>query len=172
MTQAYIETATGRQIDYLKSLIRDRDVDRAMDVAFIDDAISAGTLAKSAASEYIADALRCPKRPLAQARVDAAQAELTHGMYHKDTVVYKVQIAVHGSGRLYAKKLMVDGFGKAHFEYAPGAIRILTLADRMSLEEAKEFGVLYGTCCVCGRTLTDEVSIANGIGPVCARKFF
>lgn len=167
-TQA-IETATPKQVEYLQSLLRSRDVDRAMDIAFIDDAIAAGTLAKSAASEYIGDALRCPLRALRDpSRVAVAHIE-QDGMYSMDGGVYKVQKAVHGSGRLYAKHLIVDGFGKAHFEYAAGIVYKLTPAMRMTLEQAKQFGVLYGTCCVCGRTLTDETSIANGIGPVCAK---
>jgi len=57
-----------------------------------------------------------------------------------------------------------------HFVYDPGAVRRLRPEHRMSLEEAKEFGALYGTCCVCGRTLTNEDSIEAGIGPVCAGK--
>jgi hypothetical protein len=40
----------------------------------------------------------------------------------------------------------------------------------MTVEEAKAFGLLYGRCIVCGRTLTDEKSIADGIGPICAAK--
>jgi Family of unknown function (DUF6011) len=84
-----------------------------------------------------------------------------------------VQKAVHGSGNLYAKKLVEPStFGaRASFVYAPGVIRRLTVADRMSLEDAKAWGALYGTCCVCGRTLTDERSIAEGIGPVCGNRF-
>lgn len=31
---------------------------------------------------------------------------------------------------------------------------------------------LYGVCCRCGRTLTDENSISEGIGPICATKGF
>lgn len=38
------------------------------------------------------------------------------------------------------------------------------------LSDAK-YGSLYGICCVCGRTLTDESSIAAGIGPICSQKF-
>lgn len=41
-----------------------------------------------------------------------------------------------------------------------------------TLEESKEFGQLYGICCLCGRLLTDEDSIAAGIGPICAGKYF
>ncbi len=102
---------------------------------------------------------------------------LEDGMYKLGETIYKVQHAVHGSGKQYAKALVrgerwaKDGDGKEvcwNFEYAPGAISKLSPADRMTLDEAKAFGALYGTCCVCGRTLTDEVSIAAGIGPVCA----
>lgn len=92
------------------------------------------------------------------------------GMYRKGDVIYKVQIAVHGNGRPYAKQLVQDGENWS-FEYAPGAVRTLRPEHRLTLEQAKEFGALYGTCCVCGRTLTNESSIEAGIGPVCASKF-
>lgn len=36
------------------------------------------------------------------------------------------------------------------------------------LEQAKLYGKRTGTCCVCGRTLTDEGSVEAGIGPICA----
>lgn len=94
----------------------------------------------------------------------------TEGMYRLDGVIYKVQIAVHGSGKPYAKRLVQDG-ERWSFEYAPGAMRKLGSRHLLTLEEAKEFGALYGTCCVCGRTLTNETSIEAGIGPICASKF-
>jgi len=99
----------------------------------------------------------------------------TPGMYRKDGQIYKVQIAVHGSGKPYAKLLMdtgrVDSDGKPvfKFEFAPGRVRDLRPSDMMTLAEAKEFGALYGVCCVCGRLLTDETSIEAGIGPICAK---
>jgi hypothetical protein len=91
------------------------------------------------------------------------------GMYQQSGMIFKVQRS--GSGRLYAKELMQDEDGNWHFEYAPGAVRNLRNIDKMTMEQAKEFGALYGTCCVCGRTLTNEESIAAGIGPVCAGRF-
>jgi hypothetical protein len=90
---------------------------------------------------------------------------MTDGIFFKDGIVFKVQRAVHGSGSLYAKVLDVS---TERFEYAPGAIRRLTLADKMTRQQAEEFGKLYGICCVCSRTLTNEDSIERGIGPVCA----
>lgn len=99
------------------------------------------------------------------------------GMYRKSGTIYKVQKAVHGSGQLYAKRLVetltVDRKGnrKWRFEYAPGFVFELRPEHALTLDQAKEFGALYGSCCVCGKTLTDENSIAAGIGPVCASKF-
>jgi hypothetical protein len=91
------------------------------------------------------------------------------GMYRTpDGTIWKVQRAVHGSGQLYAKRLTVEPGQTGTFTYEPGAIRRLRPENRMTLEDAKAFGKLYGVCCQCGRTLTDEVSIADGIGPVCA----
>lgn len=101
------------------------------------------------------------------------------GMYRHGTDIYKVQMAVHGSGKLYAKKLVqVDtdstkgGVPKFKFEYAPGAMRLLNSDNKLALADAMEFGRLYGACCVCGRTLTNELSIHLGIGPVCGGREF
>lgn len=112
-------------------------------------------------------------RAAARAASVPARAEVTEGMWiigkigSDDARIYKVQLAVHGSGRLYAKELIAGSF-----EFAPGAMRELATSGRkMTLAEAKQYGALYGTCCVCGRTLTNEASIAAGIGPVCAQRF-
>ena len=99
-----------------------------------------------------------------------ARSTAPEGMHRIGDAIYKVQKAVHGSGRLYAKRLTRSGDSWA-FEFAPGAMQRLSEATRMTLEEAREWGALYGTCCACGRTLTDETSIALGLGPVCASKF-
>lgn len=114
--------------------------------------------------------------------VEAAQVKTrkraSEGIYRKAGSIYKVQTAVHGSGKEYAKRLVetasIDkktGKPKWKFEYAPGFVYELREEHRLSLEQAKEFGALYGTCCVCGRTLTNEDSIEAGIGPICADKF-
>lgn len=92
------------------------------------------------------------------------------GWYKVGDDIYKVQRAVHGSGHLYAKKLVITGPGEGSWEYAPGMVRQLTSDQRLSLEDAQAFGKLYGVCAICGKTLTDETSIADGIGPVCNKR--
>lgn len=104
----------------------------------------------------------------------AAASELESGMYKVGDTIYKVYKAVHGSGKMCAKELVVIEFEDAEadvaFEYRGLAERFVTATDRMSLEDAKKFGAIYGVCCVCATTLTDEKSIAEGIGPVCGKR--
>lgn len=117
--------------------------------------------------------------PVISAKTKAAKFDadsLEDGFYFHNEIVYKVIVAVHGSGKKYAKKLDISG----DWQYAAGAIKMLRPEFKMTLEDALKFAKtisknvdsrLYGRCFVCGRTLTDEVSIGEGIGPVCAGKF-
>lgn len=155
--------ATTNQISYIRSLLAQRVCDPSM----ISRAERIDFLSSRDASALISDLQRAPKRPSAAAVV---AVEAPEGMHKVGDRIFKVQKAVHGSGHLYAKRLVQSGSNWS-FEYAQGAMRLLSSDTRMSLDEAKAFGALYGTCCSCGRTLTDESSIAAGIGPICATKF-
>jgi hypothetical protein len=168
-----MNTATEAQVRFIKNLESERKITaEAEAVLKISRRLwKMEQFGKEAASTVIDALLACPK--IEQAK--PASEPPPEGMHRFDGMIYKVQRAVHGSGNLYAKRLVLgqDEFGdtSASFEYAPGAIKSLSESTRMTLDEAKEFGALYGTCCVCGRTLTNEDSIAAGIGPVCARQF-
>lgn len=112
----------------------------------------------------------CP----AKATTPAPATITEDGMYQDPETgdVFKVQIAHHGSGNLYGKRLVVEVPGeKGRFEYEPGLLRRIRPEWKMTLDQATAFGRLYGVCCQCAAVLTDERSIAAGIGPVCARKF-
>ncbi|QNJ57642.1 hypothetical protein SEA_KEANU_36 [Streptomyces phage Keanu] len=124
---------------------------------------------KQEASDEITRLLKArDEAPKGQVRTTGGVTE--DGMYQTpDGTVYKVQIAKQGSGRLYAKKLTEHEDGWS-FEYAAGAMRNLTADMKMSLADAQEFGKLYGVCCRCAADLTDEDSIARGMGPICAGK--
>lgn len=152
--------ASEKQLGFLRSLITQK--------GYPVDEDKVAKLGARDASELI-DILQ--KLPDADQLAPAAEGEaLADGMYLMDGEVYKVQHAVHGSGRQYAKKLAgnaTDGFA---FAFAPGAVRKLTADHRMTLEDAAEFGKIYGTCCRCAAPLTDERSIERGYGPICAGK--
>lgn len=195
--------ATGKQIAFLASLAGQKL--SADDAAKVNADALAGRWGRKSISEEINRLKGMPRRqpdprhPSYQRSATAEANErateslptpqapppLVAGMYRMGEDVYKVQVAVHGSGLPYAKLLAQTGdcrecgwtqeshesdheFKAAwRFEYAPGAIKVLFPEHRMTLDEAKAFGALYGTCCVCGRTLTNEVSIEAGIGPIC-----
>lgn len=148
--------ASEKQLDYLRSLMTQKGYTVPED--------KLAKLGPRDASELI-DVLR--QRPGAPKSEVVKADELEDGVYKIGDTIYKVQHAVNGSGRQYAKQL-VGGGTDWGFEFAPGAIRKIRPEHRLTIEQAAEFGALYGTCCVCSRTLTDEKSIERGIGPVCA----
>lgn len=179
VAQPAVPLATRPQVNYLRVLLTEREGPTVADV-------NLDTLTKAAASKLITKLEHAPRRPrtVVTGPVSAvAAAELESGIYLLGTTVYKVQRAVHGSGRMYAKKLVaVDPYVKTvrgkevtvshEFVYeGVKPLRDLTADHKMTLEQAKEFGALYGVCCNCGVTLTDEASIEARIGPVCAGKF-
>ncbi|UVF61756.1 hypothetical protein SEA_NOVASHARKS_51 [Gordonia phage NovaSharks] len=107
----------------------------------------------------------------------------------------KVQMIREGS-RLYAKRLVKlypeklelepnpknaislwcaqNGMSKpVKWQYTPGLIRDIGehMVTKLSIEDAAQFGHLYGICMECGAILTNEESIERGIGPICAGKW-
>ena len=121
-------------------------------------------------------------------KVVPAVTVVAAGMYRKpDGSIYKVQPTKIDPTRFYAKKLTPIGgerlleeqpLGTApaivnwEFAYEAGAIRTLTPDMKLTVEQAREFGLRYGVCAVCGRTLKDATSVQNGIGPVCEKRLY
>lgn len=140
------------------------------------------TLTRTQASEEI-NRLKVLPRGDAESLPDPAARVLKvaeEGMYRTpDGDIYKVQLAIHGSGRPYAKRMVevakpqkvAHGVRTHEFVFESGALSKLTADMKMTLEQAKEWGALYGTCCRCGITLTNEESIARGLGPICADRW-
>lgn len=101
---------------------------------------------------------------------DGGAKAVTPGFYLHGGRVYKVRPA-QGGGHLYAMVLVGQVEGNATWEYAKGAMAWLRASDKMTQDQAAEFGRTHGFCAMCGRLLTDPESIQRGIGPVCATKF-
>lgn len=136
---------------------------------------------KQQASEEIGRLLqmRGQRRPAPAAGLTRESAGPTEpGMYRSaDGSIFKVQRSQQGG--LYAMRLTpINGQRMSEindvvawkFVYERGAIRQLRATDKLTLEQAREFGIRYGVCCVCSTTLTDATSVARGIGPVCERR--
>lgn len=116
-------------------------------------------------------------KPLATAygavRPAASQSKpITHdqvlgcGFYKFGDTVAEVKIGKQ-SRKPYAMVLHV---ASGTFEYTPGVVRQLKASDRLTVEEAARMGREAHRCMICGKSLTNSVSIERGIGPVCAGK--
>lgn len=149
-----------------------RAITPADPVKSFQDGIIAGATKAHAEREAVRQALS----------PEPAAKPLTDGFYARPNAdgvtIFKV-VWNQAETNLYAKQLFVetvpaeDGhpeIHRAHWGYAPGAVKSLTLAMKLTEEQAAEFGKLYGVCCICSARLTNEESIERGIGPVCADK--
>lgn len=172
-----------RQIALIRKLLKEREgitgteaVRDELNSRRESDALTMGV------ASWAIDTLIAIPAPNASRHPKVVRSTVTEdGMYRDPETdrIFKVQTAKHGSGLPYAKELQTlpvdDGNGPVGyattFVYEQGLIRTLRPEWKMTLAEAMAYGTLYGNCCVCGATLTDETSIANGIGPVCARRF-
>lgn len=176
-----------KQVEFMWKLIAERGPLTWMD----SDNEWAADLTKSEASDVISALLAKPRAPLAHEDGNA----VGEGYYlFGGEDVFKV-VAAKSTGNLYAKQFKVgpatcpghldhstpSAFdapflycnpgckpGKASWEYAPGAMRKLVGAARLTLEQAAAMGRATGSCVVCARLLTNPESVAAGIGPVCA----
>jgi hypothetical protein len=143
--------ASAKQIAFLTTLVAERIHSESVDF---------DALTSASASALISLLLNAPRKS-----GGSVQRVTELGMYRTaEGEIYKVQRS-RESGNLYAKRLDIFDGG---FIYEQGAISKVAPSDRMTLAEAKAFGVQYGICCVCGALLTDPVSVAEGIGPVCS----
>jgi hypothetical protein len=57
------------------------------------------------------------------------------------------------------------------FECSPAETAAVLDCCQDPHKAAKAFGKAFSKCCVCGQTLTNDESIARGIGPICASNF-
>lgn len=171
---ARFTTATERQISFLTSLITERglSLDKAVMLTFNTDQTETFEIGRRECSQMI-DAVKAVRRP---ERERPAAPDLEAGMYKVGQDIFRVKIS-KSSGKPYAEILCHEAILNGNytdaavwFEYAPGAVRRITPDHRMTLDQCAEFGLLFGTCCVCARELTNPKSIARGIGPVCEKK--
>jgi len=150
--------ASDAQIKFLRNLLAEKLEDPAEALAWLDT----HKLSKADASAKITEYKAMPT-------VNRA-AELDEGMYQVGEDIYKVYFTRGSEER--APQLVTKQLIEGRFEYkGKRPLLFITAEHRMTLEQAMEYGQITGTCCNCGRLLTNEESIANGIGPICASKF-
>lgn len=149
------------------------------------------------ADMFIGERLPRDKKDKGQAiNYDDANGDPESGMYRLNgpdgqTEILKIYKAVHGSGRMCAKRMivvqpaMLDEDGKAvrnedgsimkpaviDWQYLGLAVKYLSGHVKVTLDEASAWGEIYGVCMRCGKTLTLESSIAASLGTTCIKYF-
>ena len=183
--------ASVAQLDFIGRLVKERtpaDL-TALPARTLAEIQAGDQVSKIRAADLITAMLATrgqAQTPTGPARISEPQTSRTpavteDGLYRTpDGQIYKVQVALYGSGRLYAKQLVElaaprilknDKIRTHAFEIEHSAISRLTPAMKMTREEAMVWGKLYGTCCRCGLSLTDDASIDRGLGKICFTKF-
>ena len=159
-TLAITSPATEKQINFLIKLLAEKIEDQAQSLAAITW-VQEHKLSKATASAKIDEYMKLPS----VRKAFSSTPELDEGMYKVGEDIFKVYFTQ--AGHIATKQLTPDGF-----EYTGRKpLAVIKPEHRMTLDEAKAYGKVTGTCCNCGRLLTNEDSIEAGIGPICASKF-
>jgi len=123
------------------------------------------------------------ERERAQQKATKQHADLrdfTDGFWAEGDEVYMAQQNLRGTN-VYVKRLVRrenvadDEDTMADWIYCEGQQgevkrQLLLHGRKLGVEDAAEFGRLYGFCIRCGRRLNKEESKRRGIGPVCINK--
>lgn len=159
---------TAKQTAFIRTLIAERDLTPAdmLAVEAARDLARRGALTPVWASVLIDRLVKAPRKVSASATTTPAAPEVTEGATYRlsDGRVVRI-VKARETGRLYGKVWDEDA---ATWLYMAGALRIVRNLSPITLAEAEEFGKVTHHCAICGRRLTKAVSIARGIGPVCA----
>src|SRR5690606_30453073 len=100
------------------------------------------------------------------------------GIWYGDIKITEAPANGKNAGALYIKKggeyagKLVGGKFMAAWDFRLASIDVELAEIAASPAEAiRAKGKETNRCCCCGRELTDPVSVANGIGPICATNF-
>lgn len=143
----------------------------------------AGRLGERVEGKWTILHLTCPEQTTLLPEVALGHADLQNtepGIYinpdgsiwqvkenrEKTNVYAKVWVGING------ERLTLGG-DREHgdWEYVRGGLRNVVEARKMTLDEAKQFIVVYGRCVRCSRRLKAAQSVEQGIGPVCIKYF-
>lgn len=156
------DLATSKQVDYINALITTRQTAQL----YVESSLKRhGVTDIAQLSRDNARSLITTLKILPFVGVAVSVTEV--GAYRHGETYYSVRKSGQ-SGKLIAYEFDPD---TRSWNFARGAIYSLQPSERLTLSEAKKFGVQTGQCVHCGRTLTDPISIMAGLGTVCIKRY-
>lgn len=166
-TQAGI---TAKQEAFLNSLLAERPMYRDV-MNYWPSNIA--KLTKAEASTLIGEVKAVAKEGSDASTKGGAVPTLDDGIYRKGDQYVLVYHTVHGQNVQVGKVLIVtdngDGTFSGEWDYrGRNILRDMDASMKLTQEEAKHFGQVYGLCVRCAATLTKEESKHVGYGSTCA----
>jgi hypothetical protein len=175
-------TVTAGQIRFLSDLLGNRNLEgyNTDKIAIVKKVVAGElpTFSGVSASCAINELKALPKLagdPNASAPI-APKVDVPEGRYAVDgedgtLKFYQVDRPTEGkwAGYVFVKVQASDELHPIRGRAARDAI-LAKIAEVGPEAASKRYGHEIGACGVCGRTLTDENSRANGIGPICSQK--
>lgn len=179
--------ASEKQVAFLQDLVATRSVDE-MTKDLILGYIETETLSRKAASSFIDDLLKAPRKER-----EAGTGSVTHQALlaipksryaiHVDEIdVLECANAVNGDwlflevkewmSTRYMRKLQgsIGSFNRVKLETSD-VLALTELISNNPYKYARQFGELYSCCGSCGAELTDPISRELQLGPECRKKF-
>lgn len=159
--------ASAPAVTFLQNLAKDRVT---TGFPWLADTLAAAVAGKASAFQVSKAIDSLKAAPWLTPKADLPKHEMVPvGFYMMDGICYKVRAGKANPSQRYAMAFQIAG-AKGSYVFAKGAMGKLTLAMKLTLAEAARIGHQTGSCCICGRELTDPASIAMGIGPICIDK--
>lgn len=172
-----LRPATQKQFDFIKRLLGERDSSAVAERVDNDRAwATAGQFSTGDASALI-DLLLAQPFKTAKEAVESSPTlpDVPAGRYAVDNedgvlAFYVVDRPTEGkwAGRTFVSVQASDELHALKSFATKFAVLAKIAAD--PAKASRTYGQEIGSCGVCGRTLTDETSRANGIGPICSEK--
>lgn len=178
---ANVKLASKAQFDFIKSLVTERELEAhiASTVEYMRGRAVKGEMTSREASGLIDVLLTQPKKvvaPTPSPAPEAASPVVPDGRYALRTDddgvdFFRVESPTTGRwvGRTFVSVQASDELYPLRNQGQRDGI-LARIAEDVKGASAL-YGQELGQCGVCGRTLTDDVSRARGIGPVCNDKF-
>lgn len=129
-------------------------------------------------NSYMSNNRNRPARTFAPAVALEAQPE--PGIYKLDDgTLVKIKTNQSKTNRYSLRGININGVRlnesdevvNFDYTYAPELRSQCNESNHVTAEEAMSWGIKYGNCMACGRTLKDAKSVKQGIGPVCIKYF-
>jgi len=169
------DAPTPKQISFLRSLLTQREGNEEAEKirGALNEWRTAGKLTKKVMSYSIDSLLKIPKNVVPVAAVVESEGPPA-GRYAIENAegelrFYQVDKPTEGrwAGRTFVK---VQASDDLHPVKGQAAAAVLAEIAKDPEGASRRYGREIGRCGVCGRTLTDEKSRAEGVGPICASK--